>query len=265
MGKSHSTLFVSDLHLEDSRPEITRLFLSFLQGPARKARALYILGDLFEAWIGDDAPGETGIRVAAGLSELADGGVPVWFMHGNRDFLVGEDYCRRAGMTLIAEPRVIDLYGTPTLITHGDELCTGDVDYQRFRNKVRDPEWQRRMLSRPVWLRKLYARAARLVSRHRTGNKPENIMDVDREAVEQAFRGFGVQRIIHGHTHRPAIHELEIDGATCRRIVLGDWYEQGSVLEVGEAGMDLKNLSTDEHRFLTGSFNRVPSFPRKRE
>lgn len=221
---------------------MTRLFLEFLQGPARKARALYILGDLFEAWIGDDAPGSTGLQVADSLSALAANGIPVWFMHGNRDFLVGEDYCRHAGMTLISGPRVIDLHGTPTLITHGDELCTGDVDYQRFRRKVRNPEWQRRILRKPVWLRKLYARAARVISRHHTGKKLEAVMDVEQEAVDRAFRKFNVRRIIHGHTHRPAIHESVVDGAPCRRIVLGDWYEQGSVLEASEEEAELKTL-----------------------
>lgn len=241
------TLLISDLHLDDRRPAITRLFLEFLAGPAREADRLYILGDLFEAWLGDDLPGRTGRQVAAGLKTLADSGVPVSFMHGNRDFLVGDDYCRQAGMTLIHEPVVIGLHGVPTLLMHGDSLCTDDQAYQKFRARSRNPAWQRRILRLPGWIRRLIAARARRASRrHQAGIRPE-ILDVNAQAVRQAFREHNVKRLIHGHTHRPAIHELDIDGRACHRIVLGDWYEQGSVLRIDTDGIDLQRLDPSSH------------------
>lgn len=241
-------LLISDLHLDDRRPAITRLFLDFLQGPARGAESLYILGDLFEAWLGDDLPGRTGRAVAEGTRALADTGVPVYFMHGNRDFLLGEAYCRQAGMTLVHEPRVDTLHGTPTLLMHGDSLCTDDEAYQRFRSRSRDPAWQRRMLRLPGWVRRLIAARARRASRKYQADTRPEILDVNAGAVQTAFREHGVTRLVHGHTHRPAIHSLDIDGHDCRRIVLGDWYEQGSVLEITPQGADLKTLPTSSRQ-----------------
>jgi UDP-2,3-diacylglucosamine hydrolase len=238
-----TTLFISDLHLDSSRPEITRLFGDFIDTEAREAEALYILGDLFEAWVGDDDPSETGAYVATKLKSLADSGVQVFFMHGNRDFLVGNDYARRAGMTLLADPVVVDLYGKPTLLTHGDLLCTGDTAYQQFRAQTRNPEWQRQFLAQPLATRLAFAQQARAASQARQGElrdagTMETITDVAPDAVADAFARHGVATMIHGHTHRPAIHRD--DGRT--RIVLGDWYEQGSVLRVDADDARLANL-----------------------
>ena len=240
-----SILFISDLHLDPARQEITRLFGEFIDGQARQANALYILGDLFEAWVGDDDPSETGAFVATKLKALADSGVPVFFMHGNRDFLLGEAFARRAGMTLLQDPEVIDLHGRPALLMHGDTLCTDDVTYQQFRAQTRNPAWQQQFLAQPLAARLAFAQQARAASQARQGElrdagTMEAITDVAPATVREWFKRYGVRRMIHGHTHRPAIHD-EGDGHT--RIVLGDWYEQGSVLRAGEDGFDLAALS----------------------
>lgn len=236
------TLFISDLHLDPIRPRITELFLDFLAGEARDATALYILGDLFEAWIGDDDPDPHHARVADGLHALADTGTRVYFLVGNRDFLLGKSYAVRAGMQLIEEPLTLDLYGTPTVILHGDILCTDDAEYQAFRAAVRNPEWQRDFLAHSLDERRALAAQARERSRAHNRSSSMDIMDVNAGAVAAIFREQGVARMIHGHTHRPGIHELEVDGNPCQRIVLGDWYEQGSVLRVSESGADLATL-----------------------
>jgi len=243
-----TTLFISDLHLDPARPEITRLFGGFLDGEARGAEALYILGDLFEAWVGDDDPSDTGAFVAAKLKALADSGVPVSFMHGNRDFLLGGDYARRADMALLTDPTRIDLYGRTALLMHGDTLCTGDVAYQQFRAQTRDPAWQARFLSQPLAARLAFAQQARAASQARQGElreagTMETITDVSPAAVEDAFVEHDVDTIIHGHTHRPAVHELDVGGRPRRRVVLGDWYEQGSVLRVSPQGFELSALA----------------------
>ncbi len=238
-----ATLFISDLHLASNRPAITRLFLNFLSQRAATAEALYILGDLFEAWIGDDDDDALGRDVAAALRTLASRGVPVSFIHGNRDFLVGERFAVASGATLLPEIRVIDLYGVPTLIMHGDTLCTDDVPYQTLRARVRAPAWQARMLALPLEQRRELARQYRLDSRQAVREKAEDIMDVSPEAVNAALRKHGVRRLIHGHTHRPAIHELRVDGEPAQRIVLGDWYEAGSVLCCDEVGCRLETLT----------------------
>ena len=232
-----TTLFISDLHLDAERPEITRLFGEFVDGEARGAAALYILGDLFEAWVGDDDPSDTGRFVAEKLKALSDSGVPVAFIRGNRDFLLGDDYARRAGMAILPDPAVVLLHGQPTLLMHGDTLCTDDVAYQQFRSQTRDPRWQAQFLAQPLAARIAFAQQARAASRaHQSGLKDagtmETITDVSPAEVADTFRRYGIDRIIHGHTHRPAIHDSDVDGRACRRIVLGDWYEQGSVLRV---------------------------------
>lgn len=236
------TLFISDLHLEDEAPERTDWLLAFLSGPARECRALYILGDLFEFWIGDDALTETARRVASATSTLRGRGVPVYFLHGNRDFLVSEDYASMAGLELLPETRVIGLYGTPTLILHGDTLCTDDIDYQAFRQQVRNPDWQRTMLALPVAERLNLARQARMASQGHTGTVPMDIMDVNPGAVLDAFRAQNVIRMIHGHTHRPAHHTVDLDGASAERIVLADWYDAGSYLEISPGGAESKTF-----------------------
>jgi len=242
-----TTLFISDLHLDAERPQVTELFGRFLREEARHADALYILGDLFEAWVGDDDPSETGAFVASELKTLSEGGVPVYFIRGNRDFLLGEDYARRAGMTILPDPAVVVLYGQPTLLMHGDTLCTGDLAYQQFRAQVRNPAWQQQFLSQPLAARVAFAQQARAASKaHQAGLQDkgtmESITDVTPETVDTTLSRFGIERLIHGHTHRPAIHDLQIDGRTHQRIVLGDWYDQGSVLRLSADGVKLEAL-----------------------
>jgi UDP-2,3-diacylglucosamine hydrolase len=190
------------------------------------------MGDLFEAWIGDDAPGELGRRVARHLSALSRDGTSLYFICGNRDFLVGDEFCRQAGMERLEEPHFLELGGEQILLLHGDTLCTDDESYQRFRRKVRNPGWQRKVLAKPAWFRRLLARLARWMSRRHTGSTEVSIMDVNADAVAAAFRHHGVRRIIHGHTHRLAIHDLSIDQQHCQRIVLGDWHQTGSVVRL---------------------------------
>jgi UDP-2,3-diacylglucosamine hydrolase len=238
-----TTLFISDLHLDPARPHITDLFGRFIDGEARHAEALYILGDLFEAWVGDDDPSDVGGFVAGKLRGLRDVGVPVYFMRGNRDFLLGDDYARRAGMTILPDPAVVLLQGKPTLLMHGDLLCTDDVAYQQFRAQTRDPEWQRQFLSQPLPARLAFAEQARAASKaHQSGLQTQGLMeaitDVAPATVEATLSRYGIDRLIHGHTHRPKVHEHQ--GG--RRIVLGDWYEQGSVLRMDAHGAELSSL-----------------------
>ena len=242
-----ATLFVSDLHLDAARPEITAHFLRFLATQARGADALYILGDLFEAWVGDDDPSDAGHAVAAGLRGLADAGVPVHFQRGNRDFLVGAAYATRAGFAILPDPAVIVLDGAPVLLSHGDQLCTDDEAYQAFRTQTRDPDWQSQFLSQPLQARLAFAVQARAASQQRQGELQqagtmETITDVAPSAVDEVFARYGVDTMIHGHTHRPAVHRLVAGGRECRRIVLGDWYTQGSVLRVADGHYDLQTL-----------------------
>jgi UDP-2,3-diacylglucosamine hydrolase len=237
-----TTLFISDLHLDDARPHIVEDFERFCADEARTADALYILGDLFEAYIGDDDDALLNVRIASALRGVADAGVPVHFIVGNRDFLLGEAYARRCGMDILDDGVVIDLYGTPTLILHGDVLCTDDAAYLAFRRQVRDPAWQAAFLARPLAERRAFAAQARDASRAHTSQTDMAIMDVNQHAVENALRQAGVTHMIHGHTHRPAIHDFTLDGKPAQRIVLGDWYEQGSVLRVTPDSVDLSGL-----------------------
>ena len=236
------TLFISDLHLDPERPTVTELFLELLGTRAANADALYILGDLFEAWVGDDDASPLNQAVCEGLKKCATSGTPVFVMHGNRDFLLAAEFADASGATLLEDPALIDLYGTPTLLMHGDLLCTDDKEYLAFRAMVRDTQWQQQLLSKSLQERQLIAREMRNKSREQTGGKPESIMDVNQEAVIETMTGHKVQRLIHGHTHRPAIHELVISDQPAQRIVLGDWYEQGSLLECTPAGCRLEAL-----------------------
>lgn len=228
-------LFVSDVHLDVSAPEATGQFLAFLAGEAAQAEALYILGDLFEAWVGDDDADPDKERVCQGLKALVRRGVPCFAMHGNRDFLLGAGFCERSGCHLLSDPVVAHFGAEAVLLTHGDALCTDDHPYQELRSIVRDPVWQRRYLALPREHRELLADEARAGSRRHTTRTVPNIMDVNASAVTAAFRAAGVHRMIHGHTHRPGIHAHDVDGATAQRLVLGAWYEQGSYLR-GEDG-----------------------------
>lgn len=238
-----SLLFVSDLHLDAARPATTRAFLDLLAGEARRAEALYILGDLFEAWVGDDDPGEPGASVCAALNELSASGVPVFLMRGNRDFLYGQRMAQRCGATLLPDPCVVSLYGVPTLLMHGDLLCTGDTAYQAFRRQVRDPAWQQQFLAQPLAARQAFAAQARAASREHQQGASESIMDVTPAAVAETMARFGVNRLIHGHTHRPAMHALLVDERPAQRVVLGDWYDQGSLLRVSPDGRVLETLA----------------------
>ncbi|MGH8151197.1 MAG: UDP-2,3-diacylglucosamine diphosphatase [Rhodanobacteraceae bacterium] len=235
-------LFISDLHLDDARPYIIDLFERFCATEARRADALYIPGDLFEAYLGDDDDAPLNARVAVALRGVADVGIPVFFIAGNRDFLVGDAYARRCGMGILADGTVLDLDGTPTLLLHGDALCTDDADYQAVRAEVRDPAWQAAFLARPLAERRAFATNARAASRAHTSTADTAIMDVNQAAVETALRKAGVARMIHGHTHRPAIHDFTLDGKPTQRIVLADWYEQGSVLRVTPEAVELRAL-----------------------
>ena len=237
-----STLFISDLHLDDRRPETTALLLKFLQDEAVQSEALYILGDLFEFWLGDDVRSRCAEDVANAVAHLAGSGVPCYFMHGNRDFLVRGDYAAAAGFHLLPEEHVIDLYGEKVLLMHGDSLCTDDFAYQQFRRVVRNPAWQRDVLSKSPQERLQIALQARDASAAHKGSVEMDIMDVNPNEVNAAFVRHGVLRMIHGHTHRPAIHDLDIRGQKPQRIVLGDWYTQGSVLRVQDGRYDLSVL-----------------------
>lgn len=238
-----ATLFISDLHLCDERPEITTLFLDFLGSRARHAEALYILGDFFEYWIGDDAIDQPGVRpIVTGLRTLTATGVAVHVMHGNRDFLIGDGFARATGCRLLHDPTRIDLYGTPTLLTHGDALCTDDVEYMGFRALVRSADWQQTFLRKSVAEREAVVRQYREHSRRSTAAKQPEIMDVAPSAVAATLRAHRVFHLIHGHTHRPGEHQFTLDGQTARRVVLGDWYEQGSVLRCEPSGWTLEQL-----------------------
>lgn len=232
-------LFISDLHLTGERPHSTQAFLQFMQQEARQAEALYVLGDLFEAWIGDDAIPPGMDRVLDAFHELTQSGVPVYVMVGNRDFLLGDGFEKLTGCTLLPEPSIIDLYGTPTLLMHGDTLCTDDVEYQQIRAVIRTPKWREDFLNKTIEQRITLAKQARAQSKASTSQKDESIMDVNEQTVEAALRQHGVSQLIHGHTHRPAIHQLEIDGKAAKRIVLGDWYDQSSILRCDMGGCTL--------------------------
>lgn len=235
-----TTLFISDLHLQGARPDITDRFFRFLETEAAEAEALYILGDLFEAWIGDDDPDEHNREVQAAMRRLTDAGVAGYFMHGNRDFLIGDAFAERTGFTLLDDPVVHEFHGTPVLLSHGDAYCTDDVDYQAFRRQSRNPAWQQQVLAMPVEQRRALAGKVRAESQAAMVDKAEDIMDVNAGAVAAGLREAGVTTLVHGHTHRPAIHDLDLDGTPATRIVLGDWYEQGTVLRWTPEGYDYR-------------------------
>ena len=234
-------LFISDLHLSAERPDANEQFFSFLAGEAKRAQALYVLGDLFEYWAGDDelrdpAGDPLAGEVAAGFKALSAGGVRISFMHGNRDFLIAGNFCKAAGASLLSDPSVVDINDTRTLLMHGDTLCTDDHDYQAWRRTARSDAWQREFLAKSLAERHSAIGALREKSRQVIAAKPAEIMDVNADAVRDAFRRHGVRRLIHGHTHRPARHDIEVDGARCERWVLPDWYGRGGYLAVDDVG-----------------------------
>ncbi|HEY8119525.1 MAG TPA: UDP-2,3-diacylglucosamine diphosphatase [Methylophilaceae bacterium] len=237
-NESKHSLFISDLHLCPSRPHITGQFIAFLQTTAPKAEALYILGDLFEYWAGDDDVDDLHHQaVILALRALAERGTQIYFMHGNRDFLLGQGFAKAAGLTILPDPTLFNLYSKRVLLSHGDALCTDDVDYQAFRRQVRDPDWQEAFLQKPLTARKAQIETLRMRSEQEKSYKSESIMDVNVSAVAEIMRSYDYPEIlIHGHTHRPARHQLEVDGHACERWVLGDWYEQGSCLRCDASG-----------------------------
>jgi UDP-2,3-diacylglucosamine hydrolase len=236
------TLFISDLHLDASEPAAGAQFVDFLATRAMLADALYILGDLFETWVGDDDREAYRDGICAALERLGEHGVACYVMHGNRDFLYQSGFTRRTGARLISDPIVIDLYGEPALLTHGDALCTADRPYQLLRGVVRSARWQRRFLRLPLSLRQRLAEQARQGSQRHTQRTDSQIMDADVAAVAAAMRACGVRTLIHGHTHRPAVHEFDLDGQPARRIVLGAWHDRGSALSWGPEGFRLETL-----------------------
>ncbi|MDE2348912.1 MAG: UDP-2,3-diacylglucosamine diphosphatase [Gammaproteobacteria bacterium] len=238
-----ATLFVSDLHIDAAGAAITDRFLRFLDAEAAHADALYILGDLFESWVGDDAPDAAQRRVIDALRALTARGVPCFVMHGNRDFLLGARFAAETGAELLPDPVLITQRGERVLAMHGDALCTDDRPYQRLRAAVRDPDWQRRFLDLGVAARRSLAGAARAGSRAHTAALETQIADVNADSVAAVLRGAGVETLIHGHTHRPAVHELTVDGNPRRRIVLGDWHAAGSVLRWDRRGFELATLA----------------------
>lgn len=237
-------LFISDLHLSSGRPGTNEQFFRFLGAEARRADALYILGDLFEYWVGDDeltdrSGDSLAADVAAGLKYLSKSGVKVSFMHGNRDFLLAADFCKATGAILLPDPSVVKFGKSPALLMHGDTLCTDDHDYQNWRRTARSAEWQRDFLSNSLSERHKAIHGLRAKSKEVIAAKPADIMDVNAEAVKEAFRRHHVRRLIHGHTHRPARHEVEVDGKKCERWVLPDWYGRGGYLALDDVGARL--------------------------
>jgi len=223
------TLFISDLHLSAEREDIAQCFFDFMKNEAPTAEALYILGDLFEVWIGDDNVTQFSNKVAAAINAVSKL-LPVYFIHGNRDFAIGKDFAARCNMRLLPEQYVINLYGRKTLISHGDELCTRDIQYMKFRKKARGWWWPKLMLALPLSMRRKLATEGRETSKNNQQYLSEEIMDVTQSEVVAAMNKYEVDFFIHGHTHRPAVHQFTINNKNAQRIVLGDWYTQGSIL-----------------------------------
>lgn len=237
-----TTLFISDLHLEAARPEIGAQFIDFLMKEAVSADALYILGDLFEAWIGDDDPNAHYAEMKRAIRQVVEHGVPVRFMHGNRDFLVGDAFAAATGVDILPDPVVHEIHGDRVLLSHGDAWCTDDTEYQAMRKMTRDPDWQAAMLAKPLAERQAIAAQARAESTERNSTLAAAIMDVNADAIEAAMREHDVRLMLHGHTHRPAVHDVTVGGEAAKRIVLGDWYDHGSVVRWNDAGPELVTL-----------------------
>ena len=237
-----SRIFVSDVHLDANAPDASEQFFAFLRTQAANAEALYILGDLFEVWVGDDDPEPGKRRVVESLRKLTQSGVACFVIHGNRDFLLGRKFCDEAGVRLLQDPIVIELDGERVLVTHGDALCTDDHSYQELRSSVRTTDWQKKFLALPFAVRDGFANQARKGSKAHTARVAPKIQDVNAAAVETAFRAARVRRMIHGHTHRPSVHDTVVDGEAAQRIVLGAWYEEGSYLVYENGKYDLRTL-----------------------
>ena len=239
---SSRILLISDLHLEQGRPDITAALLAFLERNANSCSALYILGDLFEVWIGDDDVSELSTAVANALNRFHEAGADIYILLGNRDFLLGASYAASCGATLIDDSTVIDTPIGPALVLHGDDLCSDDVDYIKFRNTVRQKSWQQDFLSKTLTERRAFADQARQQSQQATSTKDNAIMDVNAAAVEQRLRETGQKLMIHGHTHRPQVHELEVGEDKAQRVVLGDWDSHGWFTEIDGEGLRLQKF-----------------------
>ena len=237
-----SYCFISDLHLNQDRPDITKAFLNFLENTACKAEKLYILGDLFEAWIGDDDQNEFISEIQNALIRI-NKTTKVLFMHGNRDFLIGPDFASSAGMKILTDPVVEEMFGDPVLLMHGDLLCTEDIDYQKFRKVSRDTKWQKEFLSKPLAERRIIAQNLRGASKEATGKKKEEIMDVSECEVIKIIQESSVSLLIHGHTHRPNSHSIALEKHTAKRIVLGDWDEYGWYVWMDSNSCELNKFS----------------------
>jgi UDP-2,3-diacylglucosamine hydrolase len=231
------TLFISDLHLSEDEAHITQLFLSFCRNTAPKAEALYILGDLFEYWAGDDDR-DTAFHqnIIHAISLISREGTPVFILHGNRDFLLDQAFAEACHATILPDPAMINLYGTPTLLTHGDALCTDDIAYQAFRKQVRDSDWRNNFLALPLSQRKAQIEHMRKMSEAQKQTKAVDIMDVNLAAVGELFRSQQYPVLIHGHTHRQKHHLHRVDGKSCERWVLGDWHKTGNALRCDAKG-----------------------------
>ena len=240
-----TTLFIADLHLSPERPAVTGAFLAFLRERAAAADALYILGDLFEAWLGDDDPSPQAREVVLALRGLSDGGTQLFFQHGNRDFLVGKRFSHETGAQLLPDVSLAKIYGKPVLVMHGDTLCLGDEDYQKFRRKVRRPLTKWLLTHLPLKKRIQIAADWRAKSMASNSNKADHIMDVDPVEVLRLMRVYGVTTMIHGHTHRPAVHELNLDGGPAQRIVLGDWGSRGWTVEAHAGRLSLSSFAIE--------------------
>lgn len=237
------TLFIADLHLCTTRPDITQIFLSFMDTAVTRAESLYILGDLFEYWAGDDDLAQPLHRtVVEKIQEIRQQSVDVFFMHGNRDFLVAQKFADAAKLALIPDPTKIHLYGTDTLLMHGDTLCTEDAAYLRFRDMVRDDAWQANFLAQSLGVRHKLIQDMRATSALEKSNKAAEIMDASEAAVLETFKKYAVPRIIHGHTHRPLRHDYELNGRRYQRWVLPAWYEKGGYLRCDPKGCQLVTL-----------------------
>lgn len=234
-----STLFISDLHLDKARADVTATFLGLLQHYREQSSELYILGDLFEVWLGDDDRNSLIDQVIGALASWSYSGASIYIMHGNRDFLLGSQFCAKTGASLLEDNTVIELGGSPTLLLHGDSLCTDDVEYQNFRQQIRNSNAIDDLLNKPLGERRKIAADLRKMSQTANSNKVEYIMDVNQQAVEDLMRKHEVLRMIHGHTHRPAHHHFELDGHDAERIVLGDWGQSGWLIKSARDSVEL--------------------------
>ena len=239
-----TTIFISDLHLDKDRPKVIRYFIDFLNNLESDIESLYILGDFVEYWVGDDDPGDGLEEVFSSIKKKSNS-IPIYFMHGNRDFMISEKFCNHHGMKFLKDPTRIKLHGKKILLMHGDTLCIDDIEYQKFRTMVRSPLWQNEMLKKSLEERINLAKMLRAKSLSETGTKDEVIMDVNNDEVISQLKKYNVDMIIHGHTHRPNIHKVISENKECKRIVLGDWYDKSFILRIsdGEIIIDKSNLS----------------------